>query len=29
MTVRWGVFTTQAQVPAPMSLALEAPTSCP
>jgi hypothetical protein len=29
MTVRWGVFTTQVQVPAPTSLALEAPTSCP
>ena len=29
MTVRWGVFTTQVQVPAPASLALEAPTSCP
>jgi hypothetical protein len=29
MTVRWGVFTTQVQVPSPMSVALEAPTSCP
>ena len=29
ITVRWGVFTTQVQVPAPTSLALEAPTSCP
>jgi hypothetical protein len=29
MTVRWGVFTTEVQVLAPTSLALEAPTSCP
>jgi hypothetical protein len=29
MTVRWGVFTTQVQVPVPTSLALEAPMSCP
>jgi hypothetical protein len=29
MTVRWGVFTTQVQVPGPTALALMAPQSCP
>jgi len=29
MTVRWGVFTTEVQVPAPTALVLEAPMSCP
>ena len=29
MTVRWGIFTTEVQVPLTTALALSAPTSCP
>ena len=29
MTVQWGIFTTEVQVPLTTALALSAPTSCP